>query len=432
MRYFTPLFFLAVFIGFHCTQPDPGEQMNAVAEAYVKLVLDVGQHDGDYVDAYYGPKEWQEHAQASKKPLDSLKQVGVGLIARLEKIDVAGRDEMIQLRREYLLKQLKALVTRVEILSGKTYRFDEEALAIYDVSPPSHPEEHFRKVLDEFNTLLPGKGTVAQRYEQFRKGFIIPPAKLDTVFQVAIQEARERTKKHIELPPGESFVLEYVRNKSWSGYNWYKGDHQSLIQINLDLPIYIDRAVDLAAHEGYPGHHVYNVLLESILMRQRGWIEFCVYPLFSPQSLIAEGSANYGIQVAFPGGDRIAFEKAVLFPLAGLDTSQAEKYYRLSELASALSYAGNEAARNYLNGRINSDEAARWLEEYALMSLERAKQRVRFIDQYRSYVINYNLGQDLVKRHIEASGGTADKPEKRWEEFKKLISSPRLASGLKQ
>ncbi|MBI3112849.1 MAG: hypothetical protein HYZ01_14880 [Ignavibacteriales bacterium] len=432
MRYFIPFVFLAVLIGFHCTQPDLGAQMNTVAEAYVKLVLDVGQHDADYVDAYYGPKEWQEQARASKKSLDSLRQAGVELMGRLREIDVAGQEEMLQLRHEYLLKQLKALVTRVEILGGKTYTFDDEARGIYDVTPPSYTEEHFKKMLDELNTLLPGNGTVTQRYEQFRKAFIIPPTKLDTVFKAAIEEARRRTKQHIELPSSESFVVEYVKDKSWSGYNWYKGESHSLIQINTDLPIFIDRAVDLAAHEGYPGHHVYNVMLESNLMRARGWIEFSVFPLFSPQALISEGSANYGIQVAFPGEERLAFEREVLFPLAGLDTSKAGKYYRLAELASALSYAGNEAARGYLNGTINADDAARWLEEYALMAPARAKQRVRFIDQYRSYVINYNLGQDLVKRHIEASGGTADKPEKRWEEFKRLISSPRLASGLKQ
>jgi hypothetical protein len=68
---------------------------------------------------------------------------------------------------------------------------------------------------------------------------------------------------------------------------------------------------------------------------------------------------------------------------------------------------------------------------YALMSPERAAQRVRFIDQYRSYVINYNLGQDLVRQYIEKRGGTADHPEKRWQEFAKLISSPRLPSGLR-
>jgi hypothetical protein len=46
-------------------------------------------------------------------------------------------------------------------------------------------------------------------------------------------------------------------------------------------------------------------------------------------------------------------------------------------------------------------------------------------------VINYNLGQDLVRQYIEKRGGTADRPEERWREFAKLISSPRLPSGLR-
>ncbi len=62
----------------------------------------------------------------------------------------------------------------------------------------------------------------------------------------------------------------------------------------------------------------------------------------------------------------------------------------------------------------------------------RAEQRVRFIEQYRSYVINYNLGKDMVAAHIEGLGGTPANPEKRWAEFARLISSPRLPSGLVQ
>src|SRR5262249_7804215 len=139
------------------------------------------------------------------------------------------------------------------------------------------------------------------------------------------------------------------------------------IQVNTDLPVFIDRAIDLACHEGYPGHHVYNVLLEKHLVRDRGWIEFQVYPLFSPESLIAEGSANYGIEVAFPGEERRKFEKEVLFPLAGLDPSGAERYERLRGLAESLAYAGNEAARRYLDGAIDAKAAAAWLTEYALM-----------------------------------------------------------------
>ena len=55
---------------------------------------------------------------------------------------------------------------------------------------------------------------------------------------------------------------------------------------------------------------------------------------------------------------------------------------------------------------------------------------MRFFDQYRSYVINYNLGKDLVAAHVEARGGTPNNPAKRWQEFEALISSPRLPSGL--
>jgi hypothetical protein len=153
-----------------------------------------------------------------------------------------------------------------------------------------------------------------------------------------------------------------------------------------------------------------------------------VYPLFSPQSLIAEGTANYGIEIAFPGPERLAFERKVLFPLAGIDPARAEEYYQVQQMVDALAYAGNEAARRYLNGEIDGAKAAEWLERYALMSRDRAAQRVRFFDQYRSYVINYNLGKDIVRRYIESRAGTD--PLKRWEEFETLLSTPRLPSSL--
>lgn len=401
-----------------------------IAESYVKLVLAVGQYDADYVDAFYGPQEWLSAARAVKKPLTAIWEEAIPLLATLNSTPLPGDDELLRLRHQYLFKQLSSLVARVEILGGKKLPFDDEAKAYYDVYPPSFPEDHFRELIDELDTVIPGSGPVPARVEEYRQQFVIPPTQLDQVFTAAIDECRTRTKKHIALPEDESFRVEYVGNKSWSGYNWYQGNSRSLIQVNTDLPIFLERAVDLAAHEGYPGHHVYNSLLEQELVRKRGWMEFSVYALFSSQSLIAEGTANFGIEVAFPGGERLAFERDVLFPLAGLNPEEAERYAHVQALAARLSYAGNESARQYLNGKITRDEAARWLVQYALMSPERALQRTRFFDQYRSYVINYNLGQDLIKRYIESRGGLADNPAIRWEEFKKLISSPRLPSGL--
>jgi hypothetical protein len=163
------------------------------------------------------------------------------------------------------------------------------------------------------------------------------------------------------------------------------------------------------------------------MVQDRGWLEFSLYPLFSPQSLIAEGSGNYGVDLAFPGNERITYERDVLFPLAGLDPAEADRYYQLLELLGRLSYAGNEAARDYLNGDIDRDQAEQWLIEFGLMSPERASQRTDFIETYRSYVINYNLGKDMVRKYIESD--TADQ-DARWGKFEHLLSSPMTPTDL--
>jgi len=431
LRTFTlPLLLSCLAAGCATTPKDPFE-MNEAAESYVKLVLAVGQHDPDYVDAYYGPPEWRSAAEAAKRPLAEIGAEADALIATLEAHPQAGGDELERLRHQYLTRQLQALAARVDLLSGTKMKFDQESKALYDAVAPTRDAAHFQSILARLDAALPGTGPLIERLEAFRKDFVIPRDRLDPVFTAAIAECRRRTAEHVELPPGESLEVEYVTGKTWSAYNWYKGGFHSLIQVNTDLPIFSDRAVDLACHEGYPGHHVYNALLEKHLVRDRGWPELSVYPLFSPQSLIAEGTANFGIEVAFPGAERVAFEREKLFPLAGLNPASAARYYEVQGLLQGLAYAGNEAARRYLNGEIPREEAEAWLVRYALMAPDRAAERVRFMDQYRSYVINYNLGQDMVREYIEKRGGTADNPAKRWEEFSRLLSSPRLPSGLR-
>ncbi len=406
-------------------QPD----LNRLAESYVKLALAAGVHDGDYVDAYYGPPEWRTAAETEKLPLAEVRARLDALGRDLAGVSPAGFDALTLRRHAYLSKLVGALSTRLAFVAGEKLPFDEESLRIYDTVAPQHDAAHYDAVLADLDKALPGEGTVAARYQAFRNQFVIPAAKLDAVFQAAIAEARARTLKRISLPADEKFSLEYVKNKPWSGYNWYQGNAHSVIQINTDLPIFIDRAVDLAAHEGYPGHHVYSTLLEQKLLRGRGWIEFSLNPLFGPNGIIAEGSANYGIDVAFPGAEKLAFERDVLFPLAGLDPARAGDYARVQALTKQLSFAGNEAARRYLNGETTAAEAAAMLEKYSLMEPARAQQRIKFIEKYRSYVITYNHGLQLVGDWVETQAkGDGDK---RWAVFTELISTPQLPSGLK-
>lgn len=409
---------------------DVNRALSEIAEPYVRLVLAVGQHDSNYVDAYYGPATWKSQAEHEKVPLDALANRAAELLQRVDATNVSGAEEMLRLRAQYLRKQLQSLQAHVRQLQGQTMRFDEESAALYDAVAPHHAKEHFEAILREMDPLLPGSGNLTARYETFQKRFAIPKDKLAPVFQRAIAEARQRTLRHISLPAQESFVVEYVNGKVWSAYNWYKGDSHSIIQVNTDLPVDIAYSIHLACHEGYSGHHVYNALLEDRLVKQRGWQEFTVYPLYSPQSLIAEGTAEYGVDVAMPPAERLAFTRDVLFPMAGLDAKEAGHHDQVRRLFGKLNYAGNEAARQYLDGAIKKEEAISWLMNYGLMTRARAEQRLRFIEQLRAYVINYNLGQDLVRGYLTKRGAGQNR-DRQWKELESLLSSPRLPSGLR-
>ena len=403
------------------------DSLDEIAADYVQMQLEIGEREPGYVDAFYGPKEWQDAAKAAPRSLADLTAEAANLKVRVNAVDPAALQPLERRRRAFLIAQLTAAETRLRMLRGEKLSFADEAEGLFGVRPELKPLSAYDPILARIDRLVPGSGPLSERVEAFQERFTIPTDRLKPVFDAAIAECRRRTAAHIALPPGETFRMEFVTGKSWSGYNYYQGNLNSLIQINTDLPIRISRAVDLGCHEGYPGHHALNMLLEQKLTRERGWIEFSIYPLYSPQSLIAEGSANYGIDLAFPGEQRLTYETQALYKLAGLPTGRADEYLALLDAMKDLAGARFTIARDYLEGRIDRAEAVALAQKYQLVSKKRAEQSIDFTEEYRSYVINYGLGQDLVRAHVEAAGAT---PEARWAAMERVISEPTLPSDL--
>src|SRR4029079_2293887 len=151
----------------------------------------------DYVDAYYGPQEWKK---SENKPLDTIAREATQLREQLGKISEP-TDELDRLRCRYLTKQLSALEARVRILNGEHLKFDEESQALYDVVAPTFPEAHFQEILVSLEPKLPGEGPLLQRYEDWRRAFVIPKDKLDAVFQLAIKACPERPLAPIQPHP---------------------------------------------------------------------------------------------------------------------------------------------------------------------------------------------------------------------------------------
>ena len=406
---------------------EPRALLDAIARDYVQLTLEIGEREPGYVDAYYGPAEWAAAAKAAPRDLAALSAAAAALVQRVAAVPIAGLDALEQRRPAFLAAQLRAAQTRLRLLQGEKLSFADEAEGQFAWRPELKPLSAYDPLLAELEALVPGPGPLSDRVDAALAQTAIPAAKLDTVMRAAIAECRRRTAAHIALPAEEKFELEFVKGKPWSGYNWYQGQAHSLIQINTDFPVLMSRAVDLGCHEGYPGHHVLNLLLEQRLARGRGWVEFLVYPLYSPESFIAEGTANYGIDLAFPDAERLAFERDVLYPLAGLDPSRAERDLALTRAKAKISGARLTIAQQYLDGVVDRETAIGLAQKYQLISRERAEQSITFTETYRSYVINYGLGQELAQAHVERAGTD---PVVRWAAMERVLSEPTLPRDL--
>jgi len=404
-----------------------GPKLDVIAKDFVAMTLEAGEREPGYVDAYYGPQAWADAAKAHPREVKALKAEAIRLYAATQAVADASLSPDERRRKGFMLGQLKAAETRLAMLDGQKFSFQDEAEGLFSVRPPLKPLASYDPILARIDKLVPGQGDLAARVDAFQAKYVIPADKLDAVMKAGIAACKARTQAHIKLPAGETFDLAFVTKKPWSGYNWYKGGAHSLIEINTDLPIYISRALDLGCHEGYPGHHVLNALLEEKLTKGKGWVEFSVYPLFSPQSLIAEGSANFGVELAFPGQAKTDFERDKLYPLAGLDPATAKAYGDLMDAKGALASASNTVAAEYLAGRMSKEDAVKALMKYSLYSRGGAEKRVAFIETYRSYVINYNLGQDMVRDHVNRAGKTE---AARWKAMEAVISEPTTPADL--
>ena len=401
--------------------------LDEIAASYLRLSLEIGTHEPGYIDAYYGPPELQKAAEATPRDKAALLAATRALMAE---VDVAARrisDALVKRRAAFLRAQLRAAETRLQMMQGTRFAFADEAERLFGVRPHLQPLASYDVELAKIERLVPGEGALADRVETYLDAFTIPRDRLQKTFEAAIARCRGRSMAHIAMPEGESFRLEFVTGKSWSGYNYYQGGYHSLIQVNTDLPIRLSRALDLGCHEGYPGHHLLNMKLEEKLVKERGWSEFSVYPLYSPQSLIAEGSANYGIDLAFPESSKADTERDILMPIAEIAVPSDDRYWQLLAAIKRASGARLTIAQQYLDGEIDRPAAVALTQKYLLVSLPRAEQSISFTDQYRSYVINYGLGEAIVRRYIER--GTPSR-EEMWRRMAKIISEPTLPAEL--
>ena len=382
------------------------------ARAYVRLVAALGARDPDTLDTdgnSAGPA-----LPAVRVSFSDIATQAREVVAELraEPTSNAAPDP----RRQHLIAQFDAIATRAEQLGGRRFPIELEVRRLFGVTLRRNADAGaaLGPSIAALDRLLPGSGRLAERVQAYDARFTVPADRVPATFERALAECRARTTAHVPLPAGESVTVEYVRDRPWSGHSRYLGGSRSRIEVNTTFPLTVDRILELACHEGYPGHHAYSTLRDAALVQGRGWEEFSVMPLFSPESFVAEAAAAMGATMAFSYSDRLAFERDVLFPVAGLDPEQAESYLTVAHLSECLTPSLASVVGRYLSGDLDFVEAGWALEDEALMAHPTAT--LQFVNEYRGYALAYTLGRTQLLPLIGPDVPT----DGRWQNFIRL------------
>lgn len=395
----------------------------ALAQEYVWLSLQLHNYDPNpYI--FIGAPELSETAKKNKLPKAEINQ---RLMTLADKIDAFATTQINggTTRKQVLSDRIAAMQMRSRILDGEPPpSFDEEVQTLYSIEAPRKDEAHFKALARELEQVVPGNGPLPERLVAFRDRFLIDPEKIETAMIEALREARKRTLAHFELPENERVTVQMDKEGHFSGFAEYRGQGHTIVHFSQSLPLHLDRVVELAAHEAYPGHHVQGTLIEAELVGRRGWQEWTMLPLYGAHTVLAEGAANYGVGLAFDRASRIDFDRYVVLPIANLGalSGELEAYHRYVDLIEYLNFARNEAARCYLYDGWDREKAINWLMEFGLETLETATQRITIIEALRSYVVTYNCGLDWVAKQIELKKDTPLK--EKWERLRLLLETP--------
>lgn len=367
----------------------PARTLDDIAQGYVQAALQLAQHQPGLVDAWRGDERWRP---GPRVPVAAIR-------VRISALREAIAAHASSPRTEYLRGQLRALDLAAGRLLGESRTFSDEVADAYGRPMPAADRARVQAARDALARVLPGAGSLGERHAAFRRSITVPDDRRDDVLRAALDACRTRTRAQIALPDDEAIDLRIGVDSTWDGFSRYQGHHRSIIDISGRSPLDVSRALHLACHEAYPGHHTQDVLLDD-RAAATGHAELRLQPAFGPHVLIAEGAAEVGADLALPPAERLRLYRDVLLPLAGLPSTHADAIVAVETSVFALEALIPETIAAYLDARQSREAALNALtNDAAVMD---AESLLTFAERQRTRAVVYVLGRQVVGDWVAA------------------------------
>jgi hypothetical protein len=266
---------------------------DGIGRSYVRLALRLDRVVPGVLDAHLGDPD--EAASVAAEPVPDPDD----LVREVDRLRAALDRAREPVRAAFLDAQLRACRVLAEKAGGREIGFVDEVEGCFDVRIARGDPDRYRAAHQDLAALLGGSGPLHGRLAAFRDSDRLPLAHLPAALAAATGALRERTASALGLPPGEEVTLEVVDDAPWSGFSRWAGHLRSAVAVNGGIGHRVTHLPLLVAHEAYPGHHTEHC---RVAADPAGRPERAVFLARTPQSLVAEGAAELGLDVVVGAG----------------------------------------------------------------------------------------------------------------------------------
>lgn len=381
---------------------------------YLRLGLAFNRIVDGFVDAYFGDPELRRESEDGPQPDPAaLAQRARALIADLSS------SGLTPARQHFLRAQLQALEANARKFAGAEINFIDEVEAYFQVRPELGDTDEYAAAHRELDALIPGNGPLRERFIAYREADELPPEKLEPLVLALASALRDVVRAMYPLPEAEVVDYEIVTNKPWSGFNYYLGTYRSRVAMNADLPPRKSALPVIVAHETYPGHHTEHCRKEKLLVEEEMHDEHAIFLVNTPECVIAEGLADYGLEVVI--GETWGRWAAEIYHDFGV-TFDGELAERVSRAARPLRRLGQDVAILLHDRGWSVDDVVDYDMRWSLAPEKRVRQSVKFVTDplWRAYGSTYVEGHSL----LTAWFAVGSDQEIRSERFRRLLDEP--------